>query len=441
MTHLPSRRQARPSVAARVAFLAALAVAGAAAEGCAHGAPAPTMTAKAPATARQSETEILDLDIEFYESRSKRDPTGAMDLARLGGLYLQRSRETGDPSDAIRAEATARHSLLNRTSRNDAASQILSASLLAQHRFDEALTVAKALRSRNPDVPSLRAAVGEIEMELGQYDSARVAFDSLSASNNDLSVAPRLARWAEIEGRTGEARWLMRSALGTALATPEMPREQVAWFWLRNGDIDLRSGKYVLADSEYRAGIAAHPGDYRLLSAMARLAAARHDWPRAIAMGEQAIATSLDPATLGVLSDAYAAVGDSAKSLEYARVLDVAVLKQPGAYHRAWSLFLLDHHRHVATVYRKVVEELRTRRDIYGYDLLAWALHMQGRDAEAKAAMHRALEQGTQDGQLFYHAAVIERALGDEAAANQLFARMRALQPNAELTARTAETQ
>jgi predicted Zn-dependent protease len=439
MTRPPSRpcRSFRPLVIARAAF-GALAVAGAAVVGCSPSGRAPRVVTTAPAATRLSESEVLDLDIEFYNQRADRDPTGATDLARLGGLYLQRSRGTGDPSDALRAEAAARRSIRNRDSRNDAAAQVLSASLLAQHRFDEALSIARTLRDHNPDVPSLRAAVGEIQMELGQYDSARVSFDSFGGSAHDLSVAPRLARWAEIEGRTGEARWLMRTALRTALATPNLPREQVAWFWLRNGDLDLRSGKYARADSEYRAGLAAHPGDYRLLAATARLAAARHAWRDAITAGEQAIATSLDPATLGVLSDAYAATGDRAKSGEYARALDVAVLKQPGAYHRAWSLFLLDHHRHVAGVYHKVLVELRTRRDIYGYDLLAWALHAQGRDVEAKAAMAHALAQGTRDAQLFCHAAVIERALGDETAASELFARARALQPAASTAASEA---
>jgi hypothetical protein len=120
-------------------------------------------------------------------------------------------------------------------------------------------------------------------------------------------------------------------------------------------------------------------------------------------------------------------------------VLDVAVLKQPGAYHRAWSLFLLDHHRHVASVYRKVRVELRTRRDIYGFDLLAWALHAQGRDVEARTAMTCALAQGTRDAQLFYHAAAIERSLGDERAASELFARARALQPAASTAASEAQ--
>ena len=430
MTHLPSRRWLRPRLIVRAAPFAALAMAGAAGGlACSRGQPTSSQVATIATAAPLSESEILDRDIEFYKLRADRDPTGATDMARLSALFLQRSRETGDPSDALRAESAARRSLRNRGSRNDAAAQILSASLLSQHRFDEALLVAKQLRDRNPGVASLRAAVGEIEMELGQYDSARVTFDSLGGAKNDLSIAPRLARWAEIEGRTGEARWLMRNALKTALATPRLPSEQVAWFWLRNGDLDLRSGKYAVADSEYRAGLAAHPGDYRLLAATARLAAARRDWNAAIDAGESAIATSLDPATLGILSDAYAARGDTAKAKQYARVLDVAVLKQPGAYHRAWSLFLLDHRRHVGTVYRKVQAELRTRHDIYGYDLLAWALHIQGRDVEARAAMARALSEGTQDAQLFHHAAEIERSLGNSAQANALVVRARALEP------------
>ena len=129
----------------------------------------------------------------------KGDPHGAADLARLASLYLQRSRETGDPRDAIRAEEAARRSMRNRDAHNAQAMQVLSSSLLAQHRFVEALRVARAVRDRNPDAPALRAAVAEIEMELGQYDSARVTFAALGDAKSSLSVAPRLARWAEIE--------------------------------------------------------------------------------------------------------------------------------------------------------------------------------------------------------------------------------------------------
>lgn len=377
-----------------------------------------------------SESDIRDRDIEFYHTRAAADPSGATDLARLASLYLQRSRETGDPRDAIRAEEAARRSLHNRRAHNDQAAQILTSSLLAQHRFDEALVIARGLRDRNPGSPPLAAAVAEIEMEVGQYDSARVAFDSLSSARNDLSVVPRLARWAEIEGRPDEARRLMRHALALARHAAWLPREQVAWFWMRSGDIEFRMGHYAAADSAYAQGLTAHPDDYRIFAARSRLAAAKRDWTAAIDYGNRAIASNLDPATLGTLSDAYAEMGESARSQELAHALDVAVRAQPGAYHRAWSLFLLDRGKQLDTVHRKIVAELRTRRDVYAYDLYAWSLHKQGRDTDALRAARQALREGTQDAQLLYHAAVIEKAAGHAAEAAEHLTRARALNPS-----------
>jgi tetratricopeptide (TPR) repeat protein len=138
---------------------------------------------------------------------------------------------------------------------------------------------------------------------------------------------------------------------------------------------------------------------------------------QAIADGERAIGTALDPATLGLVGDAYAAMGDTSKAGQYYHTMEVAVLHQPGPFHRSWSLFLLDHDRDVPGVLAKVREEIQTRRDIYGYDLLAWALHQSGRDREAQHAMTYALALGTRDAMLFFHAGMIERALGEDKAA------------------------
>ncbi|HXT18478.1 MAG TPA: tetratricopeptide repeat protein [Gemmatimonadaceae bacterium] len=363
--------------------------------------------------ATSSERDVLEADILFYRERAARDPSGAADLAHLSALYLERARQSGDQRDAVLAEQAARHSLANRSTHNAAARQVLASALLAQHRFDEALVVAKRVRDSEPSSPALRAMVAEIEMELGAYDSAKVGFASLDSAKHSLAVAPRLARWAEIRGHTEAARRYMRDALATAQRTPGMPREQVAWFWLRAGDIELRDEKFAAADSAYQAGLRANPNDYRVLAGLARLAAARGNWRAAAHFGEASIASNLDPATLGIVSDAYAALGDTAKAAEFARALDVAVSHQPGAYHRAWSLFLLDHDRRVSLVSRNIRKEMKSRRDIYAYDLLAWSLHKQGRDIEALSAIHMALGQGTKDPLLARHAAAIEAAVSN----------------------------
>jgi tetratricopeptide (TPR) repeat protein len=305
---------------------------------------------------------------------------------------------------------------------------VLASALVSEHRFAEALEVQRGLSESDPTQLSFRAALGEIEFELGRYDDARVTFDALRAHKRELSVTSRLARWEEIEGRTADARHLLHLALDEAARRPDLPHEQIAWFWLRLGDLELRAGRPDVATYAYAKALIAHPGDYRVLAAQSHLDAVRHDWHGAIDAGERAIMTNLDPATLGTISDAFGALGDTAQAAEYAHVMEVSVSKQPGAYHRAWSLFLLDHGRRVSEVLVKAHAELETRQDIYGYDVLAWALYKSGRTAEAEAAMARALSQGTQDGMLFYHAGMIARAAGRPALARSYLER--ALQVN-----------
>jgi tetratricopeptide (TPR) repeat protein len=348
------------------------------------------------------------VDIQFYEARARRDPTGAMDLARVAQLYLARSRETGSYEDVLAAEHAARRSLGNRVQRNALAAQVLASSLLSEHRFAEALGIARGLAVYDPDRLSYRAMCGEIALELGRYDEARATFDSLRPFSGSLSVAPRLARFEEIEGHPDRAQALTRRAIATAALRPDLPSEQRAWFWLRLGDLDLRMGRPDSADAAYATGLRLRPNDYRILSAVAHLDATRHRWQSAIDYGNRALAVAtFDPATFGTISDSYLALGDTARANEYAHAMEVAVSHQPGAYHRAWSLFLLDHSRRIPEVLRKARIELRTRHDIYGYDVLAWALYKSGQHAEAKRAMARALGQGTKDPLLAYHASVI----------------------------------
>jgi tetratricopeptide (TPR) repeat protein len=313
----------------------------------------------------------------------------------------------------VRAEENARRSLSLRTGRNVSGFGVLASSLLAQHRFAEARDVARRLVADDSSSIAARGLLAETQFELGDYKEAGRMLGSLSTYRDNLSVAPRLARWQELHGHAEAARGLLRSARDQAARLHGMPAEQLAWFNLRLGDLALRNGHLGEAEHELRKGLTISPQDYRILGAMARLEASRHRWPSAIDYGERAIASALDPATLGLVGDAYRAMGDGSKAQEYYRTMELAVLQQPGPFHRAWSLFLLDHEREVPRVLAKVREEIQTRQDIYGYDLLAWALHKSGDDRGAAATMSSALALGTRDAMLFYHAGMIAFAQGN----------------------------
>ena len=372
---------------------------------------------RAPAPLPGREAAIRELDIAFYQRRAERDPHGAADRAQLGRLYLQRARETGDHADLLRAEETARASLAMRRGRNGAAYGILASSLMAQHRFVEALAAAEGMLTLDSTSVAARAMAGEIQLELGRYAEARRTLGMLATHRTDPAVAPRLARWEELQGHPEAARALLRQARDRARWSHGTPAEQLAWFQLRLGDLALRYGRLDVAAGELGAGLAGMPDDYRLLGAAARLALLRGDPRGARELGERAIARTLDPANLALLHDAALALGDSAGAAQYGQAMALAVLAQPGPLHRAWSSFLLEGGRDVASVLDRARAELATRRDVYGWDLYGWALHHAGRDAEAAEAMTHALALGTRDATMHFHAGMIARALGDRAAA------------------------
>jgi tetratricopeptide (TPR) repeat protein len=362
-----------------------------------------------------SEATVLEMDIAFYRRRIERYSLSARDEGELARLLLQRGRLTASEPDLREAEQHARRSLRLRTAHNGATAQVLAGALMARHAFAEAREVAEGMTAADSASRSARAMLGEIELELGDYAAARRTFGTLLTVRTDFVVAPRFARWEELNGRPEAAEALFRGALAQAQARHGTPASQLAWFHWRLADLALRAGRMDEARTELTTGLAEVPDDPRLLGTMARLAAVQHRWPAAIDAGERALARIVDPATLGLLSQAYAAVGDSARSADALTAMAVAVLGQPGPFHRGWSLLLLEQGREVPEVLARARAELATRRDIYGWDLLAWALYRSGGAAEAVPASERAVALGTRDAMLWYHAGMIRLAAGDSA--------------------------
>lgn len=382
----------------------------------------PTRDAAAEARGR-------DADIALFERRIGEDPQSAADRARLGALYLRRAREMGNFADVIRAAEQAERSLALRESHNEATWGLLASVRLAQHDFTGALEAARALVAADSTNAVSRATEGEILLELGRYDEAAVRFASVERVPATLSLAPRLARWYEVTGRLDRAVLMARNALRLAQAADGVSAEQHAWFLMRAGDLEAKRGHTSAADLLFDSALAVNPGDYRVLASRARLAAQRGAWREAIAAGDSAIGVQLEPGTLGVLRDAWLALGDSGQAASYAAAMTASALAQPGAIHRAWGLHLVNHGERLDEVLRRVRHELQSRRDVYGYDLEAWTLHAMGRHSAAATSMRQALRAGTEDAVLWYHAGMIALATGDSAGARLHLERALALNP------------
>jgi len=359
------------------------------------------------------EARVRDLDIAFYQARLDRDPTGAIDLQRLGTLYLQRGRAQVSEQDFRRAEEAARRSLANGPTRHPSAWQLLAAGLAAQHRFEEARGAARMRLALEPGSPAAASALGEILLELGEYRGADSVFVPLGPLEEDFTVGPRLARWHELRGRVGRAHAILARLRDSAVAMDDLSTEHRLWLHLRLGDLAVRFGRLREARRELSAASRLAPDDPRVLGASARLAVVRRRFREAIDLAERALSVGPDPSLFATLADAHRAVGDTERAESFLHGLEASLSGQTGGgpIHRAWSLTLLDHGRDPEAVLRRAHRDLAQRKDVYGWDVLAWALFRCGRVLEASEAMREALRWGTEDPLLHRHARAIAEGL------------------------------
>lgn len=350
-----------------------------------------------------------DADIAWYTTRATRDPTGAMDHLKLAGLYLQRAREQGTPADLVLAEQEARTSLTNRREHNAEAFHALALALVGQHRFLEAAAATDSLLAGDPTALGARSLRGEIDLELGRYLEADQIFAPLDNPANNAAVLARVARWASLRGHSAHAKTLLERARTEAHQLAGTPAEQIAWYDLRLGELALTVGAWSAAEHSLSTAEAVIPDDPRILLAQARLALATGNASRALERAELAMNRGEDPLAFALASEAHGRLGDSVASERMFLAFETAIAAAPtSAWHRQWRLALLDRGRQIPEVLAQATAELTTRRDVYGWDLYAWALHRSGRDDEARTAMREALKWGTEDELLRNHA----KALG-----------------------------
>ncbi|MGE0682849.1 MAG: tetratricopeptide repeat protein [Candidatus Binatia bacterium] len=368
-----------------------------------------------------AQSRETDVTITFYQHRVKRDPDDFFNYNQLAAAYMQKARETSDVTYYELAERALKKSLelVPASAAAAAATAYLAAVSLAQHQFATARTLAqKALHFDNTAV-SAYAILGDASLELGEYEAAAEAYGTLCARRQDFSCHSRLAAMRFLHGDLSGAIEQMSKAVEQARSRG-VHKEHLAWAHVQFGDLLLISGKPAQAQRAYKDALEVYPRYYRALAGQAKASAAQQHYADAIASYRKAIAVVPLPEYVAALGDLYRVSNqpeDAKKQDELVAHLALLSERNQVLYNRELARFYADHDLHLDKALDLAEKELEVRRDVYTYDVLAWALYKNGRTPEAQEAITRALHLGTQDSMLFFHAGMIAHGRGhhDEA--------------------------
>lgn len=384
-------------------------------------------SANAPAVPSAQWRTATDRVVERLKERLEATPGDHEVYDRLGAAYLHKARETGDLSYFGRAEEMFLRSL-QLVPDNTGAMTLMATLYVRRHEFSDAANWAESVLRTDRRNNGAYGILADAQIELGRFD------DAFASVQKMVDLKPSLGSYARVSNArrlTGDVDGAIE-AMELAMDAGPLQGEPAAWVRVQLGNLYLDSGGIDQAASYYEAALEAFEGYHLALAGLGKARAARGRYREAIDLYEQAVAVIPLPITLAALGDLYAKTGQTDQAaFQYETVEFIATLARINrqVYNRSLALYYADHDINLGEALALATRELESRKDIYGYDALAWALYKNGNFDRAADAVVRALELGTVDPNLYFHAGMIYEGIGDSGRAREYLGRALALNP------------
>jgi tetratricopeptide (TPR) repeat protein len=365
-------------------------------------------------------------DIRTAQELIEKMPDAAMGYNKLAVAYIRHARETGDFSLNTKAETAVRRAL-EIDENNFEANKIKSSLLLTFHRFPEALELGTKLQQQYPKDAFFYGVLTDANVELGNYDEALENAQQMVDLRPDMSS---YARVSHIRSLYGDSDGAIEAMITAARIADPKDKEAQAWCLTRLGEEYFRIGEYEKAEKQFDDALTILPNYNLALAAKGKARAAKGDYENAIKFYTNAQARVPLTETVIGLGNIYAKTGDSEKANKQYELAEVIEKSLGNTDQRRLALLWADQDQKLDAALEIAQTEYKIRKDIYTADILAWCLYKKGNFEEAKKAITEAMRLKTKDAQIFYHAGMIEKELGNKKAAAEFLQKALKLSPN-----------
>jgi tetratricopeptide (TPR) repeat protein len=366
--------------------------------------------------------------IQDLQKRLKADPNDWQSYSQLGLAYLQKARETGDPTYYQKTEEALDRALSIQPS-DYVSISAKGALALARHDFSASLEWGEKARQLNPDRTYAYGVIADAQVELGRYEEAIATLQTMVDLRPDMSSYSRISYIRELHGDIGGALEMMQLAVDSG--TPNA--EGTAWVRTQLANLYFNSGDLERAELEYQLTLQNRPKYVYALAGLGRVRAAQGNWKEAIEYLNQAVAVMPLPEFVILLGDLYQASGRLEQAdQQYQLVAAIETLHRANGVDMDMeiALFHADHDKDLTETLALAREAYANRPSIHGADALAWALYKNGKHEEAQTYVEEALKLGTQDSLKLFHAGMIALELGEKDRAREYLEKALAINPH-----------
>ena len=346
-------------------------------------------------------------------------------LVRAGLQEQQTARRTGEPEHYTRSERALRQALGRDP--DDIHALIGLASLAnTRHHFREGLALARRVRWLSPDTALAYGVMGDALIELGKYEAGFRSYERMVALKPSIAAYARVAQARSSLGDAPGARRAIELALDAAVD----PQTR-AWAYVELGRLERATLRFDSAARRFRQALAVSPDNPIALEALGETEAARGNLARAIALERRAVGFRFSPQFAASLGDLYAVTGQKAAARRaYARVAaqDRRLAENGVDTDLDRAMFQLEHGIDLPGSLELARRGYARRPGVEAHEVLSWALIRNRRCAEAIPYSDGALR--FPDGHRYFHRAMLERCLGRQVRAQQLFRQALATDPS-----------
>lgn len=365
-----------------------------------------------------SGSAVSDRTIAQSQHKVRRTPNNPYAYYQLGDAYIQKARESGDPTYFELAEQALRKSL-SLNPEQSGARRHLAHVMALRHDFAAAAVEAEKAIAIDPSDVDAHGIMGDAYLEMGGFEQAEKAYKKMIVLKESLASHSRMSGLKSLRGDHEGAVSNLKKAIELG-QEQNQPSESIAWAQWQLATDYFSQGNLSEAESHFQKALQTYPNYYRGLAGVAQVRAAERRYDEAIGLYQKAISVIPMPEYIAALGDVYGKIGraDEARK-QYELVEYIGKLSNVGndralLYNRELAYFYADHDIKLTEALDLAKRELDYRKDIYAHDVLAWNLFKNGKLAEARDAIDEALKLGTKDAKLFYHAGMIHYRLGDQ---------------------------